>query len=949
MPTSREKAKESNEESGFETLFDAEGNNGGKLTDIDELFSNNDFYGLDDDSFFDDNDDDDDDSGDFLQQASIDPFYQNPNADALMKNDVTNIPGSPWAKPPNKLSNRPKEPLPAAKYASIITFALSIVWVLSLFVHAIWNYVTVGRIIVEVLLALLSFLALFWNTYFVVSSISKCFIPFKAFQQNTKYCSMIPEKKHACDKWLDVTIQIPVYKESLKEVLIPTLKSCMAARDHYVSNSHAKCNIVICDDGIMAFLKNNFSAVEMLWESIVQSEGKILKLGSILKRVPRPARRHLKGLSSRNIYEVFHRLLFYYHYDIGWVARSTIDRRGKFKKASNLNSHLRLMFAAEEIIQTDGTSFVNALHKASHSEGGSREIMFGNDIAIGALIVVNDADARMKAPVILKTVPEFLNDTTLGFTQHATKTMDDQRGESYFLDLIAGYTDALYQGHFLLSSILGCHPPLVGHSIFLRTEAIKQCGRMRTLKKAAIWLKNIGLPFLSVDQCGFGNLQKASHTEYWSENHVSEDFELMIHLYNLGYNGRYIAYPDCEFQEGVTRTFDEEAGRHRKFSLGAHELIFNPFQDMIGHGIFSPLFRTFLTCDIPSYYKIYLTAYLFSYTAGGTYLTLFTIAAMTRIIDNNGAVSTLYAFSPAAVIILNVVVYYIIGYPSFLIALLRMHIANKNLFFPKYRNRGKLFLLWHNARYAMTFQIFFYSAMGNYFFLGSMDHMLSKAGIVSATNKDSIKMSRCKALSSVIRFNSGSWILSILMIMLAYATVLDSEGWNFTSIPRITEGYLESSLLFAVPMALIAMMSFVVPIILNPYVLGWPFYRQNKSKVKELSREKSEKSIYGRKVAIDQYIATTKQLNEEIERVEEKPDIELGSLATPNLGSNPLSIAGYTSQSLLENSGYGRLGGETYIQQTIDESNSKLMPSKNVKKRQQIRSKKTSNSFRAAV
>jgi hypothetical protein len=51
--------------------------------------------------------------------------------------------------------------------------------------------------------------------------------------------------------------------------------------------------------------------------------------------------------------------------------------------------------------------------------------------------------------------------------------------------------DALYQGHFLLSSILGCHPPLVGHagySIFLRTKAVNQCGRMRSLRKAQHWL-----------------------------------------------------------------------------------------------------------------------------------------------------------------------------------------------------------------------------------------------------------------------------------------------------------------------------------------------------------------------------------------------------------------------------------------------------------------------------
>jgi hypothetical protein len=122
--------------------------------------------------------------------------------------------------------------------------------------------------------------------------------------------------------------------------------------------------------------------------------------------------------------------------------------------------------------------------------------------------------------------------------------MDYQRGESYYINMLSVYTDALYQGHFLLSSILGCHPPLVGYSIFLRSEAVKQRSRIRTLRKAQRWLQNIGLPFLLVDQVGLNNLQDQGSTKYWSENHVSEDFELMIHLYNLGFNGRYVAYPD---------------------------------------------------------------------------------------------------------------------------------------------------------------------------------------------------------------------------------------------------------------------------------------------------------------------------------------------------------------------------------------------------------------------
>ena len=514
--------------------------------------------------------------------------YHNPATTAttfgVLNDNVHQIPGSPWAKPANRPSNRPTEPLAIATYASTVGLFLTLGAVGYLFLSAVWSYTSVGRVIIEIFLALISFFGLFWNSYFAVSSIFKCFIPAKAFRSNTKYCSMIPEEKSPLAEWLDVTIQIPVYKESLQQVLMPTLKSCVTSRDYYMQQTKAQCNIVVCDDGMMAFLKDNFAAAEMLWETIEATDGKVFKLSKLLHSVPRQSRRHLKGLKTHSVYEVFHRMLFYYHFHIGFVARSTVDRRGKFKKASNCNSHLRLVWGAGEHVDNNDMSWKQALHQESHNADGSRYVMFGNDVSIGHLILINDADARMAETVIFKTVPEFLNDPSLGFTQHATKTMDDQRGESFYINMLQVYTDALYQGHFLLSSILGCHPPLVGHSIILRSEAVKQIGRTRTLRKTQRWLTNIGLPFLPIDQVGNNNLQNSGSTEFWSESHVSEDFELMIHLYNLGFNGRYIAYPDCEFQEGITRTFDEEAGRHRKFALGAHELMFSPFHSWLGQG-----------------------------------------------------------------------------------------------------------------------------------------------------------------------------------------------------------------------------------------------------------------------------------------------------------------------------------------------------------------------------
>ena len=232
------------------------------------------------------------------------------------------------------MTNRPTEPLSIAFYTSMLAFSITLGVVCFLLIWAIWHYTTIGLIIVECILALIAFIGLFWNIYFSVASIMKCFIPAKAFQSNTKYCSVIPENKPKHAEWMNVTIQIPVYKESLQEVLMPTLKSCMISRNHYAKNSGAKCNIVLCDDGMMVFLKNNFAAAEMLWETIEATKGKYFKLSQLLQKIPKPSRRHLKGLSSQAVYEVFHRMLYYYHYKIGFVARSTFDRRGKFKKVN---------------------------------------------------------------------------------------------------------------------------------------------------------------------------------------------------------------------------------------------------------------------------------------------------------------------------------------------------------------------------------------------------------------------------------------------------------------------------------------------------------------------------------------------------------------------------------------------------------------------------------------
>jgi cellulose synthase/poly-beta-1,6-N-acetylglucosamine synthase-like glycosyltransferase len=778
-------------------------------------------------------------------------------------------------------------------------------------------------------------------------------VPAKAFKTNTKYCSIIPETKHPRADWLDVTIQIPVYKEGMVDVLMPTLRSCIVARDHYNRYTHgtARCNIVMCDDGMMAYLNNNFPAAEMLWNTIRQTNGRLVRLSQLLKHVDRTSRMHLKGLRSKHVYEVFHRMLYFYHHDIGFVARSTIDRRGKFKKASNLNAHLRLALGAAQRSEHDpDISFNEAMLDEVHNEDGSRETMFGNDVRVGDLICINDADARMAETVIHKTVPEFLNDKSLGFTQHATKTMTEQRGESYFTNMLAVFTDGLYHGHFLLSSILGthvgapkfcailaalfstschenavknnllgvlllvffcflgCHPPLVGHSIFLRVAALKQCGRVRGLRAAQQWLTRIGLHFLPVDQVGFANLEAQNRTEYWSESHVSEDFELMIQLYSLGFNGRYCAYPDCEFQEGITRTFDEEAGRHRKFALGAHELVFNTFESMPSQGVFTPVFKTFMSCGIPNYYKVFLSAYLCSYASGSTYIIVFTVSAIMRILDRDQEVDAISLFNPAGVILLNFVVYYFLGYITFLVAMSRMRAVNQNLLFPEYRKKwcGGLYLVFVKLRYSFLFQFLFYNvATFTFYFMGACDHLLGRQAIVGATNKDLISVGRCSALWETIRFNSGSWCICLFMVVLAYTTVVQEADWDITDYPNTKNEYLQHAL-FAGPAFLLALFAFVVPLILNPYILGWPFLRKKKQPKKDVFKSRKIAQPPTKTVDIPTLMKMQSKANktgttveEAIMKTKDDLDNEVGSFTTSDLRTQAGQDTPYRKKSVL--------------------------------------------------
>lgn len=117
----------------------------------------------------DDDGDVDDDLGEYYDLTTP-RFFNNPHNRRLFDTDASLIPGSPFSKPSIRPSNRPRESLRIARYASMLSFLCTVGTVIFMLFNAIHTYESnVGRIIIEMILSLLAFFGIFWNIYFTIS------------------------------------------------------------------------------------------------------------------------------------------------------------------------------------------------------------------------------------------------------------------------------------------------------------------------------------------------------------------------------------------------------------------------------------------------------------------------------------------------------------------------------------------------------------------------------------------------------------------------------------------------------------------------------------------------------------------------------------------------------------------------------------------------------------
>jgi hypothetical protein len=422
------------------------------------------------------------------------------------------------------------------------------------------NYIRLAFILV---VPLQMWLALFFFQS-LVNNVAQLIGPISQMAANTKFYSGQRTKRlrHGETGLPHMTIQMPVYKEGLTAVIEPTIRSIKAAISTYEMQG-GTANIFINDDGMQLISEDDARA----------------------------------------------RQDFYDEHNIGWVARpkhnpkpkdgeEVFVRRGKFKKASNMNYSLWVSNRVEEKLtaiarhpgwnqEDEAGAYRDALAEVVEDDEG-RTWADGN-IRMGDYILLIDSDTRVPTDCFLDAASEMEASPQVAIIQYSSGVMNVT--DSYFERGITFFTNLIYTAiRFAVAN--GDVAPFVGHNAVLRWSALQAIGY----------------------ECYFGD----GREKFWSEDTVSEDFDMALRLQTAGYLVRLGAYHGDGFKEGVSLTVYDELARWEKYAYGCSELIFHPFRYWPTRGPFTKLFRRFICSSMPLPSKLTIMAYVGTYFALGS-------------------------------------------------------------------------------------------------------------------------------------------------------------------------------------------------------------------------------------------------------------------------------------------------------------------------------------------
>ncbi|QIW95398.1 hypothetical protein AMS68_000916 [Peltaster fructicola] len=399
----------------------------------------------------------------------------------------------------------------------------------------------------------------------LTGSLYQIFGPLSALQTNSMYYSGKPPKpgRYKDYELPHVTIQMPVYKEGLKGVIMPTIESCMAAVRYYEERG-GTASIFVNDDGM-----------QLVPPELAEA-----------------------------------RQAYYELNNVGWCSRpkncttegpTYFIRRGKFKKASNMNycldfsgrvedEWLRLIgiecekrgCTQEDLSIAEEEELYEQARETMIDGDGGKTWAAGN-VRMGEVILIIDSDTRVPEDCLLYGALEMHECPEVALLQHASGIL--QVVNNAFENGITYFTNLIYTSIQFAVGIGDC-APFVGHNTFIRWKAIQSIS----------W-------------------QEDGRTFFWSESHVSEDFDVSLRLQMNNFIVRLATYHNGGFKEGVSLTVYDELARWEKYAYGCNELVFHPLKDWWRRGPLTPLFRKFLWSNIKISSKVTIIAYIGTYYA----------------------------------------------------------------------------------------------------------------------------------------------------------------------------------------------------------------------------------------------------------------------------------------------------------------------------------------------
>ncbi|EHK18882.1 uncharacterized protein TRIVIDRAFT_43815 [Trichoderma virens Gv29-8] len=593
--------------------------------------------------------------------------------------------------------------------------------------------VSVDNTYIRLALVALAPVQVFFTLFFaqvIIGCLAQIFGPIRQLTINSKFYSARPPPRLQTAILPHVTIQCPVYKEGLQGVIMPTVKSIKQAMSTYELQG-GSANMFINDDGLQ----------------LISEEDRLA------------------------------RIEFYADNSIGWVARpkhgeNGFTRKGKFKKASNMNFALMISCKVEEKLQAierppewsqndEALAYEEALKEVLEADG--RAWADGN-IRMGDYILLIDSDTRVPADCLLDAVSEMEQSPDVGIMQFSSGVM--QVVHTYFENGITFFTNLIYSAiRYTVSN--GDVAPFVGHNAILRWSAIQQVAYQ--------------------DEDGYD--------KFWSESHVSEDFDMSLRLQVNGYIIRLAAWAGEGFKEGVSLTVYDELARWEKYAYGCNELLFHPIRTWLWRGPFTPLFRRFLFSNIRFTSKVTVISYIGTYYAIGaawimTAVNYFVMGWFNGYLDKYYMDSWQVWFS--IIIVFN-------GLGNIALAVMRYRVGE----------RGLLYALFENFMWTLMLAIFL-GGLSLHVSQALLAHMFEINMTWGATAKEAEFSNFFIEVPKVLKKFKFSMLFSLIfiagMIVLAQAPFVPYD-WQIKDFVAI------------LPMATVAASHFLLPLALNPALM----------------------------------------------------------------------------------------------------------------------------------